>query len=105
MKNAMKTGTVAIVSILVWASMPIASSLAGTYQIIDLGTLGTQGSFATGVNESNQVSGYSIDAENVSRVQISIHPSPGYRRETSPTSCIPRSSFRCCSGITWECLA
>ena len=40
---------------------------AQTYRITDLGSLGTNASFATGINASGQVSGYSASATNAAR--------------------------------------
>jgi probable HAF family extracellular repeat protein len=45
----------------------VASSHAQTYTITDLGTLGTNASFATGINASGQISGYSAGGTNAAR--------------------------------------
>ena len=47
-------------------SLP-ASLVAQTYVVTDLGSLDTNASFATGINNAGQVSGYSASATNSAR--------------------------------------
>ena len=57
-------------SLLLAAATVIASALttaAQTYAVTDLGTIGTNASFATGVNNAGQVSGYAPSATNAAR--------------------------------------
>ncbi len=52
------------------ASLVLAGSMAAvaqTYRVTDLGTLGTNASFATGINASGQVSGYAASGTNAAR--------------------------------------
>jgi uncharacterized membrane protein len=60
-----------------WAILTICVSgtlavSAQTYRITDLGTLGTNASFATGINASGQVSGYSASGTNVARAWLEL---------------------------------
>ena len=58
-------------SLILTAGVAIAGSMAAaaqTYTVTDLGTLGTNASFGTGINASGQVSGYSASGTNAARV-------------------------------------
>jgi uncharacterized membrane protein len=70
------TYSLAILTICVSGTLAVS---AQTYRITDLGTLGTNASFATGINASGQVSGYSASGMNVARAWLELGHHAFYR--------------------------
>ena len=65
--SAACVGRLAIRTCAAFAGLFLVSSQAQTYMVTDLGTLGTNASFATGVNAGGQISGYSASGPNAAR--------------------------------------